>query len=62
MQWKKYGRRSRKGLTGSLYSIGKDYVANAGGKVAYVIGGRAAEVMAGVFIDGKGLGGAVHAA
>ncbi len=59
---KDMGAASGKALTGSIYTIGKDYVGNGGGKVAYVMGGRAAEAMAGAFIDGKGLSGAVDAA
>lgn len=59
---KSMGAAAGKALTGSIYTIGKDYVGSGGGKVAYVMGGRAAEAMAGALIDGKGFGRAVNAA
>ncbi len=55
------GVASKKAVVGSLYSIGKDYF-EGGAKAIYVVGGRATEAMAGAFIDGKGLGGAIDAA
>ena len=59
---KSMGAAAGKALTGSIYTIGKDYVGSGGGKVAYVVGGRAAEAMVGALIDGKSLGRAVDAA
>ena len=51
---KSMGAAAEKALTGSLYNIGKDYF-EGGAKAIYVVGGRAAEAVAGAIIDGKSL-------
>lgn len=58
---KSMGAAAGKALTGSLYNIGKDYF-EGGAKGIYIVGGRAAEAVAGAIIDGKSLRETMNAA